>query len=106
MRPTDVTFRLNRLAELCPSSDPNRRRVLENIDLVAQLALDAEQTYVNKRGETVTFESPQWAVVLNAQKLAAQLLGLGADPNAKPEPNGAQSPVQRILAAVPSKAGT
>ena len=106
MRPTDVTLRLNRLADLCPSSDGNRRRVLENIDLIAQLALDAEQTYVNKRGEPVTFEAPQWSVVLNAQKLAANLLGLDTEPKDKDKPNAADSPVKRILAAVPAKAGT
>jgi len=82
--------------------------VLENIDLIAQLALDAEQTYVNKRGETVTFESPQWSVVLNATKLAATLLGLDAEPGTGTQQGAAESPVERIkrLAVVPKGGGT
>jgi hypothetical protein len=77
VRPTDLTFRLNRLAELVPTSD-KRRRVLENIDVIAQEAIDAQATYVNKKGDAVTADAPQWAVALKAQQLAAQLLGLDA----------------------------
>ncbi len=78
MRPTDVALRLNRLAEQA-GVNVKLRRVLENVDLVAQAAIDAEMTYVTKKGDVVTVAAPQWSVALNAQKLAAQLLGLEGD---------------------------
>lgn len=81
--------------------------MLENVDVVAQEALDAQATYVTKRGDTVTVEAPQWAVVLNAQKLAAQLLGLANEREEQPKQAG-ESPVERIkrLAVVPKQGGT
>lgn len=101
MRPTDLAQRLNRLADLA-GTDQKLRRVLENVDLIAQGAIDTEQTYVNKKGDAVTAEAPQWHVALAAQKLAGQLLGLGAaEPDDKDRSSAAESPVKRILAAVP-----
>jgi hypothetical protein len=99
MRPTDVRQRLNRLSELAKGK-PELQRVVENLDLVAQEALDATTTYVNKKGEAMTYESPNWNAVLGAQRLAAQLLGLDAQPGA--ETKQESQPVARILAAVPA----
>src|SRR3990167_11501911 len=99
MRPTDLKHRLNRLAELAGSNAP-LRRVLENVDLLAQEAIDAEMTYVTKRGDAMTVPAPQWHVALAAQKLSAQLLGLDAAPDAKrPEP-GAGERDGPIVAAI------
>ncbi len=86
MRPTDLRQRLNRLSELAKGK-PELQRVVENLDLIAQEALDATTTYVNKKGDAVTYESPNWATVLQAQKLAAQLLGL-LDQGDKKKPEG------------------
>jgi len=86
MRPTDLKQRLNRLAELAKGKG-DLQRVLENVDVIAQEALDATTTYVNKKGQAVTYESPNWATVLQAQKLAAQLLGL-LDQSDKKKPEG------------------
>ena len=102
MRPTDVRTRLNRLAELVSTTD-KRRRVLENIDAIAQDAMDAEQTYVNKRGDAVTVEAPQYSVALKAQEVAARVLGLNAEELDKAAPT--DSPIKRILAAVPKAGG-
>lgn len=104
MRPTDVRFRLNRLAELAKGGSNELKRVLENVDLIAQEALDATTTYVNKKGEAITFESPQWNVALQAQKLAAQLLGLDAK-SSDAEPAKEAGPVARIMAVRPTGSG-
>ena len=103
MRPTDLRTRLNRLAELVSTSD-KRRRVLENIDAIAQDAMDAEQTYVNKHGDAVTVEAPQYSVALKAQEVAARVLGLHAEDGEKDKP-ATDSPIKRILAAVPKAGG-
>jgi len=101
MRPTDLRQRLNRLAELAKGKG-DLQRVLENVDVIAQEALDATTTYVNKKGEAVTFESPNWPTVLQAQKLAAQLLGLlDAKPGADGTTEKPSAPVERIMRAVP-----
>ncbi len=81
MRPTDLATRLNRLADQA-GSNQKLRRVRENIDAIAQAAVDHEATYVNKKGDAVTAPAPQWHIALSAQKSAAQLLGL--EPNAAP----------------------
>lgn len=104
MRPSDLGNRLNRLAELA-GKNQDLRRVLENVDLIAQAALDAEATYVNKKGDAVTVEAPQWAVALKAQQIAASLLGLDATDGAGKQQASAESPVARILAAVPKAGG-
>ncbi len=92
MRPTDVRFRLNRLSELAKGRG-ELQRVLENVDLIAQEALDATTTYVNKKGEAVTFESPQLGVALKAQEVAAKLLGRGVDASPETKPAGQESAV-------------
>ncbi len=101
MRPTDLRQRLNRLAELAAGKG-DLQRVLENVDVIAQEALDATTTYVNKKGDAVTYESPNWNAVLGAQKLAAQLLGLlEQSDKKKPDENaGKESAVVRAIRAV------
>ncbi len=102
MRPTDVAERLNRLAELA-GENRELRRLLENLDLIAQAAVDNESTYVNKKGDAVTAPAPQWAVVLNAQKLAAQLLGLTEpEVDEKGKDKGSIASVERRLGLVKS----
>lgn len=97
---------LEPLAELVPESDKKRRRVLTNLDRIAQGALDAVRTYTNKHGEECSIPQPDWNVAVKAMESAKVLLGL-TDPEASKQPDaGAESPVKRILAAVPKQGGT
>lgn len=98
MRPTDLRERLNRLADLVSEKDPERKRVLENVDLIAQGALEAEMTYVNKKGDAVTVEAPQWAIALKAQQVAAGILGI-SEADAKKAATGTPG-TEPVVAAI------
>lgn len=93
---------LHKLADLVKPTDA-RRKALENIDMIAQGAVDATRTYMNKNGDENTVETPDWGNALKAQIAGLEVLGLTAESgDAKP---ATESPVARILAAVPKVKG-
>ena len=92
---------LEPLAELVPESDVKRRKVMTNLDRIAQGALDAVRSYTNKHGEECSIPQPDWNVAVKAMESAKVLLGLDADPSTKPSDSAAESPVKRIMAVVP-----
>jgi hypothetical protein len=94
---------LRKVAELVTESD-KRRRILENIDRIAQGALDHVRSYTNKKGDEVTVEQPDWNVAIKCMESATQLLGLDATETTGTQQAGQQGAVARILAAVPGKA--
>ena len=93
---------LHRLADLVPAND-RRRKALENIDKIAQGAVDTTRTYMNKNGDELTVEVPDWTNALKAQMAGAALLGLTGD--VEVEKVATDSPIKRILAAVPKAGG-
>lgn len=90
---------LEPLAELVPESDTKRRKVLTNLDRIAQGALDAVRNYTNKHGEDCTYAQPDWNVAVKAMESAKVLLGLVSEPVS--DTKQADGPMARILAAVP-----
>ena len=93
---------LHRLADLVSATD-RRRKALENIDRIAQGAIDTTRTYMNKNGDEMTIEAPDWSNALKAQMAGAALLGLTGD--VEVEKVATDSPIKRILAAVPKTGG-
>jgi hypothetical protein len=71
--PPNADGRLEPLATLVSESDP-RRRVLANIDRIAQSALNTVRSYTNKRGDEVVVALPDWNAALRAMVAAAALL--------------------------------
>ena len=96
---------LEPLAELVPESDMKRRKVLANLDKIAQGALDAIRTYTNKHGEDCVVPQPDWNVAVKAMESAKVLLGLDANPDAAKQPGAQDGPVARIMAVVPKAGG-
>lgn len=90
---------LEKLAPLVPEEDKKRRKLLSNLDKLAQAALDAERTYTNKHGEASTIPQPDFNAAIKAMESARSLLGL-SDPPA--EVSTAETPVARILAVRPT----
>lgn len=90
---------LHPLADLVSPTD-RRRKALENIDRIAQGAVDTTRTYMNKNGDEITIEVPDWSNALKAQIAGAALLGLTCEVETKP---ATDSPIKRILAAVPKQ---
>lgn len=89
---------LHPLADLVPATD-RRRKALENIDRIAQGAIDTTRTYMNKNGDEMTIEAPDWSNALKAQIAGAALLGLTCEVGQdKP---ATDRPLDRILKAVP-----
>lgn len=102
---------LEQLADLVPESDTKRRRVLSNLDKIAQGAIDAVRSYTNKHGDELSVPQPDWNVAVKAMESAKVLLGLAEASSAQPEQQGPTA-VQRIeaaaearLRAVPGKVG-
>ena len=93
---------LRKLADLVPESDDRRRRVLENLDKLAQGAIDAERTYTNKYGEDHTVPQPDWNVAVKAMESACRLLGLEAARAPESAAAGQDGP---IVAAIRDEAG-
>lgn len=102
-RPASERVVLEPLAELIPESDKARRKVMTNLDRIAQGALDAVRNYTNKHGEECSIPQPDWNVAVKAMESAKVLLGLDAEPGASGRDGGTESPVDRIkrLAVVP-----
>lgn len=66
--------------------------------MIAQGAVDTTRSYMNKNGDELTVETPDWGNALKAQTAGATLLGL-AEATEQPQPS--ETPMKRILAAVP-----
>ena len=64
---------LHRIAELVPETD-ERRKILENLDAIAQAACDLTTTYTNSNGDDVTIRKPELQTALKAQVAAAAML--------------------------------
>lgn len=92
---------LEKLFDLVPERDKKRRKLLTNLDKLAQAALDAERTYSNKHGEISSIPQPDFNAAIKAMESAKALLGLETAPVEKVE----SQPVARILAAVPKGTG-
>lgn len=86
---------LETLADLVPETDRRRRKVLSNLDKIAQGAIDAVRTYTNKHGEEFTIPQPDWNVAVKAMESAKMLLGLSAVPEQATQ-DAEESPTERI----------
>ena len=64
---------LNRIALLVPETD-ERRLLLEDLDTIAQAAVDLTQTYINKHGDEVTVAKPELQTALKARIAQAAML--------------------------------
>ena len=91
---------LHRLALLVSEKDP-RRKYLENLDMLAQGAVDATRTYMNKHGDESVVETPDWNAALKAQVAAAAVLLDAPALEATVSPS-----ITRIMAALPKATGT
>lgn len=96
----EPVIQLNLLAEMVPESD-RRRKILENLDRIAAGALGARRSYTNKRGQEMSIPQPDFNVAVKAMESAKVLLGLVSEPAA--EPQQGDTPMKRILAAVPKQ---
>ncbi len=90
---------LEKLFDLVPESDKKRRKLLMNLDKLAQAALDAERTYSNKHGEISSIPQPDFNAAIKAMESARSLLGLEGAPAEKPQ-DGKESAVVRAIRAV------
>lgn len=87
---------LEKLFDLVPETDTKRRKLLTNLDKLAQAALDAERTYSNKHGEISSIPQPDFNAAIKAMESARSLLGL--DGVVEPEKEGGKE--SAIVAAI------
>ncbi len=91
---------LEKLFDLVPESDKKRRKLLTNLDKLAQAALDAERSYTNKHGEISSIPQPDFNAAIKAMESAKALLGLETAPVENEK--GKESAVVQAIRAVGS----
>lgn len=92
---------LEPLAELVAESDKRRRKILTNLDRIAQGALDASRSYTNKHGEESVIPQPDWNVAVKAMESAKVILGLGLQDS---PPAGTETAVERMTRELSERA--
>ncbi len=91
---------LEKLADLVPESDRKRRKLLINLDKLAQAAMDAERSFTNKHGEVSSYAQPDFNAAIKAMESAKALLGLETAPVETEK--GKESAVVQAIRAVGS----
>ncbi len=84
---------LEKLADLVPEEDKKRRKLLINLDKLAQAAMDAERSFTNKHGEVSSYAQPDFNAAIKAMESARGLLGLGGTDSTETKPAGQESAV-------------